>query len=209
MKERIYQSVIVGLLVLFTVFFISSHNNYMKMLEINEDLNQVLDERNAIIKKWEKEYSDLEDKYMDLLIEYDHLKQTEFPEYEFNSDELYLLAQCVEAEAGNHDLGQQYVTQVILNRVHSTKFPNTIEEVIYQKNYNVPQFSVAYNGAIDIEVDLETLITVYRVIVHGTDLPEYVCYFYSEGVRDNWVNTLPIHETVGGLVFAYEDKEVY
>lgn len=61
----------------------------------------------------------------------------------------------------------------------------------------------------DRVVEPETLANVYKVIVHGTDLPEYVCYFYSDSVTENWVNKLPVYDTVDGTVFAYESKEDY
>ena len=128
----------------------------------------------------------------------------------FTEEEIYLLAQCVEAEAGDyqsHSRSQQYVTKVILNRVHSDKFPNSIREVIYESREGVPQFSVAYDGAIDREVSKETLYNVYKVLMHGTDLPEYVCYFYSTSVTDNWVNSLPIFNSVEGTVFAYSEED--
>ena len=49
-------------------------------------------------------------------------------------DSLEILACCVEAEAGNQDLlGKRLVADVILNRVDSPRFPNTIEEVVSQK----------------------------------------------------------------------------
>lgn len=60
--------------------------------------------------------------------------------------EMEMLAQLTESEAGNQDLtGKRYVVDVVLNRVDSDKFPNTIEEVIYQTN----QFSVIKNGGFD------------------------------------------------------------
>ncbi len=49
-------------------------------------------------------------------------------------DSLEILACCVEAEAGNQDLlGKRLVADVILNRVDSPRFPNTIEDVVSQK----------------------------------------------------------------------------
>lgn len=55
-----------------------------------------------------------------------------------------LLAQLVEAEAGNQDLeGKRRVVDVVLNRVDDPRFPNTVEEVIFQKG----QFSVVKDGA--------------------------------------------------------------
>jgi N-acetylmuramoyl-L-alanine amidase len=59
--------------------------------------------------------------------------ETEMENEEF-CDSLEILACCVEAEAGNQDLlGKRLVADVILNRVDSPRFPNTIEEVVSQK----------------------------------------------------------------------------
>lgn len=129
--------------------------------------------------------------------------------FNYTEEEILLLAKCVQTEAGKYNReSQRYITQVILNRVYSPRFPNTIKEVIYQKSGNVPQFSVAYNGMLDkCEVDVGTLNTVYSVLLNGTDLPSYVHYFYSECVRGNWVNTLNTYDTKEGTVFAYHSKE--
>ena len=56
-----------------------------------------------------------------------------------------LLVAAVQAEAGNQDeRGIRLVTDVILNRVASSKFPNTVEGVVYAPG----QFSVVYNGGL-------------------------------------------------------------
>lgn len=56
-----------------------------------------------------------------------------------------LLYSLVQAEAGNQDLdGCRLVADVVLNRIDSEKFPNTMEEVIYAPG----QFSVIKNGAL-------------------------------------------------------------
>ena len=61
-------------------------------------------------------------------------------------DELSLLAELVEAEAGNQDLkGKQLVVDVVLNRVDSELFPDTITEVIFEDH----QFSTVLDGALD------------------------------------------------------------
>lgn len=65
---------------------------------------------------------------------------------EIRFGEMELIAQLVMAEAGNQDLtGKRYVVDVVLNRVDSDEFPDTVEEVIFQQN----QFSVIDNGAFD------------------------------------------------------------
>ena len=59
-------------------------------------------------------------------------------------DELELLAQLVEAEAGNQPIeGKRLVVDVILNRLNSDDFPDTVEGVIFQPGH----FSVMTNGA--------------------------------------------------------------
>lgn len=85
------------------------------------------------------------------VIEIKELTYTEDPteeeiEEEIRFGEMELIAQLVMAEAGNQDLmGKRYVVDVVLNRVDSDDFPDTVEEVIFQKN----QFSVIENGAFD------------------------------------------------------------
>lgn len=60
--------------------------------------------------------------------------------------ELELLACLVYAEAGIEDLhGKRLVVDVVLNRVDSDRFPNTITDVIYEKN----QFSTVTDGALE------------------------------------------------------------
>ena len=65
---------------------------------------------------------------------------------EAERSDIDLIAACVEAEAGNQDLtGKRLVADVILNRVDSEDFPDTIEGVISQPRH----FATYWNGAID------------------------------------------------------------
>ena len=61
----------------------------------------------------------------------------------YSSSDLYLLAKCVYAEArGESYTGQVAVGAVVMNRVKSGRFPNTLESVIYQRG----QFTPAMTG---------------------------------------------------------------
>ena len=61
-------------------------------------------------------------------------------------DDFELLAQLVEAEAGGEEFqGMRYVVDVVLNRVDSPDFPNTISEVIFQPY----QFSCVLDGGLE------------------------------------------------------------
>lgn len=67
-------------------------------------------------------------------------------EDEIELGEMEMLAQLVEAEAGNQPFeGKCLVVDTILNRVESEDFPNTIEEVIFQPG----AFTVTKNGAFE------------------------------------------------------------
>ena len=217
-ENNFLKCVVIGILLFFLMFFIISSTNYNNLLEANEQMTETLEMQRSgareVITSWEESYDELLSNFAGLLNERDMLIEklnvVEIPVYEYTSEEVYMLAQCVEAEAGHYDghrTSQRYITQVILNRLHSGKFPNSLSEVIYQKVNGVPQFSVAYNGMMDREVEPETLANVYSVLVHGTDLPEYVLYFYSAYVTENWVNNLPIYDKIEGTVFAYEEEE--
>mgnify|MGYP002514658976 CR=1 FL=1 len=215
--KKFYHITLSFMVLLFLIFISVSSNNYSKLLKVCEEKSALIREQEDYyetnLRELDKKYNELLSKCADLEERNSHLKQrVKLPVYNYTEDEIYLLAQCVEAEAGyydGHETSQKYVAQTILNRLQSGKFPNTIREVIYQKIKGVPQFSVAYDGSINREVQPKTLANVYGVIVNGTDLPEYVCYFYSASVTENWVNTLPIYDTVEGTVFAYESKEDY
>lgn len=65
-----------------------------------------------------------------------------------NLADVDMIAQLVQAEAGNQDLyGMRLVVDVVLNRVDSPAFPNSVAEVIYQKG----QFTVIRNGMFDAQ----------------------------------------------------------
>lgn len=65
---------------------------------------------------------------------------------EIKLGDMELIAQLVEAEAGNQPFeGKCLVVDVILNRLEDPAFPNTVEGVIFQSG----QFSVTWNGAFE------------------------------------------------------------
>ena len=91
------------------------------------------------------------------------------------SDEDYdTLLRIVEAEAGSEDIkGRVLVANVIMNRVKSEDFPNTVTEVVWDNSDGVPQFSPTYDGRInEVAVSDETREAVKQAL-KGTD--------YSEG----------------------------
>lgn len=87
-----------------------------------------------------------------------------------------LLKRIVQAEAGICDTkGRILVANVIMNRVRSDEFPNTITEVVYQKS----QFSPVVDGRLySCEVTQETVDAVNRALA-GEDYSQGALYFMN------------------------------
>lgn len=102
--------------------------------------------------------------------------------------EYNVLLRIVEAEAGGEDItGKMLVANVIMNRVQNGRFPNTVTEVVYQKNSNgKAQFSPTVNGRIDsVNVSQETVDAVERVL-NGEDSSNGALYFRSVHSSGTW-----------------------
>lgn len=63
----------------------------------------------------------------------------------YTENDLYVLSHIISAEAGNcSDTMMLYVGSVVLNRVQDERFPDSIEEVVFQDN--PVQYSPTVNG---------------------------------------------------------------
>ena len=117
----------------------------------------------------------------------------------YTSSDLYLLAKCIYAEArGESYTGQVAVGAVILNRVASSQFPNTISGVIYQKN----AFTAVSDGQINLEPDKQAMNAASDAM-NGWD-PTYGCiYYYNPAVAtSSWIFSRQTVTTIGKHVFA-------
>ena len=107
--------------------------------------------------------------------------------FELNDNEYKVLLKIVEAEAGSEDLtGKMLVANVIMNRVNSDRFPNTVTEVVYQRHKGSAQFSPVDNGTINtVTVSSETVEAVRRVM-NGEDSSNGALYFRSVHSNGTW-----------------------
>ncbi len=116
-----------------------------------------------------------------------------------SSSDIYLLAKCVHAEArGESYVGQVAVAAVILNRVKSPEFPNTISGVVYQPW----AFTAVHDGQINLEPN-STAYQAAKDAMNGWD-PTYGCvYYYNPDVATSkWIFSRQIVVTIGKHVFA-------
>ncbi len=109
-------------------------------------------------------------------------------------DTLELMALVIEAEAANQGYyGKQLVADVILNRVDSNEFPDSIARVLLQPN----AFSTIWDGAaFRAEPTQETYDAIAAELMHRCNTD--ILYFTSEGFSEygrNW-------KKVGGHYFS-------
>lgn len=91
------------------------------------------------------------------------------------TSDLQLLARAINGEArGEPYEGQVAVGAVILNRVNSPTFPNTISGVIYQPG----AFTAVSDGQINVAIDPKsTVVKAAQDAINGWD-PTYGCLYY-------------------------------
>ena len=111
-----------------------------------------------------------------------------------NSSNVNLLARAIYGEArGEPYTGQVAVGAVILNRVKSSKFPNTIAGVIYQSG----AFDAVSDGQINLNPD-STAKKAAQDALNGWD-PSYgaIYYFNPSTATNKWIWSRPLTVTIG------------
>ena len=116
-----------------------------------------------------------------------------------NSSDLNLLARVVYGEArGEPYTGQVAVAAVVLNRVKSSSFPNTISGVVYQ--------SGAFDAVKDGQINLTPNSTAKKAAqdaLNGWD-PSYgaIYYFNPSTATNKWIWSRPATVTIGNHRFC-------
>ena len=100
-------------------------------------------------------------------------------------EERQILERIVEAEAGDQDLeGRILVANVILNRVHSKHFPDTIKGVVFANRAGRYQFSPVSNGRYyRVTVSDKTKRAVKQALA-GKDISKGALYFMCRSASD-------------------------
>jgi N-acetylmuramoyl-L-alanine amidase len=117
----------------------------------------------------------------------------------YSSSDIWLLAKVIEAEArGESYVGQVAVGAVVLNRVESASFPDTISGVVYQAG--------AFSAVTDSNWSVSPSATSRKAAqdaINGWD-PSYGClYYYNPAKTSNkWIRTRPVVTTIGSHVFC-------
>ncbi|WP_353095502.1 cell wall hydrolase [Tissierella praeacuta] len=121
----------------------------------------------------------------------------------YNQDDLYWLARIIEAEAsGESYKGKVAVGSVILNRVNSKEFPNTVYGVIFEYYGKIPQFSPVAEGTI-YNTPSEESIKAAKEAINGAKPVGNSTYFFNPAkAAGTWIVKNKTYVTkIGGHSF--------
>ena len=118
-----------------------------------------------------------------------------------NASDLQLIARAINGEArGESYEGQVAVGAVILNRVKSSKFPNTISGVIYQ----AVAFTAVSDGQINVPIDEKsTVVKAAQDALNGWDPTGGAIYYFNPNTAtSSWIWSRPQIKTIGSHIFC-------
>ena len=117
----------------------------------------------------------------------------------FSSSDIYLLAKVIAAEArGESYTGQVAVGAVVLNRVDSSSFPDTVSGVVYQSG----AFSAVTDSNWSVAPDA-TSRKAAQDAINGWDPSGGALYYYNPSKTSNrWIRTRPVITTIGSHIFC-------
>jgi len=124
------------------------------------------------------------------------------PETNYDADAVYWLARIINAEAGGEPLeGKIAVGNVVLNRVNSSAYPNTIYGVIFDRKYGV-QFEPVINGHIYRTPSAES-VAAAKLCLSGANTAGGSLFFLNPDKANNswFVQNLTYVTRIGGHVF--------
>ena len=113
-----------------------------------------------------------------------------------STSDVQLLARAINGEArGEPYEGQVAVGAVILNRVKSSKFPNTIAGVIYEPG----AFTAVSDGQINVPIEEgSTVVKAARDALNGWDPTGGAIYYFNPSTATNkWIWSRPLIKTIG------------
>ena len=124
----------------------------------------------------------------------------------YHAEDVYWLSRIINAEAGSEPfLGKIAVGNVVLNRVRSPQYPNTVKGVIFDRKYGV-QFSPVSYGTIYNSPNYDSIIAA-RICLEGYSLSDKVIFFLNPRIATNfWITKNCRYEfTIGNHQF-YSEK---
>ena len=120
----------------------------------------------------------------------------------YTPNQLDLLARLITAEANGQPYNAQVaVGAVVINRVKSASFPNTISGVIYQVINGYYQFTPVKNGWIN-KPATETAKSAAYDALHSVDPSHGALFYFDDSATNTWLWSKPITARIGRMVYT-------
>lgn len=120
----------------------------------------------------------------------------------YSDEDLYWLSRIIHAESQGESMnGKIGVANVVLNRVKSSLFANTVKEVIFDQNYGV-QFTPTANGTIYQTPLGDSVVAAKRAFLGENTIGESLYFLNPRIATSFWiVNNRPFYKTIGNHDF--------
>lgn len=147
-------------------------------------------------------------------IEEKKVKHQEVVSHQFSDEEIYWMVKNVYFEARNEpESGQIAVIMVTMNRVLNPNYPNTIKEVVTQRNRRGCQFSWYCDGKPDVMREKQTyeeikelVLTVLPVYSRIEDVTNGAIFYHATYVSPHWKRHVQKTVKIGRHIF-YKHRE--
>lgn len=121
----------------------------------------------------------------------------------YTSSDVDLLARLITAEAQDEPYNAMVsVGAVVVNRVKSSQFPNTISGVIYQTINGYYQFTPVLNGWINKPAS-QAAYNAARDALNGVDPTKGALFYFDDSTTNSWLWSKPIAVIIDKMVFVY------
>jgi len=121
----------------------------------------------------------------------------------FTASEVDLLARLIMAEAESESYQAKVaVGAVVMNRLESPLWPNTLTGVIYQNINGYYQFSPVASGTINKPAN-EDCIKAAKAAMNGVDPTNGAMFYYDTSSKNEWIRSKPVALSVDNMIFAY------
>ncbi|AGK98813.1 cell wall hydrolase [Clostridium pasteurianum] len=121
----------------------------------------------------------------------------------YSQADIDLLARLINSEAEGEPYNAKVaVGAVVLNRIADSRFPNTINSVIYQIDSGHYQFTPVLNGTINKPASQDSIKAAYAAL-KGEDPTKGAVYYFDDSATNKWLWSKPIALRIDKMIFTY------
>ncbi|WP_313132099.1 cell wall hydrolase [Anaerocolumna sp.] len=120
----------------------------------------------------------------------------------YTQDELDLLARLITAEATGEPYNAMVgIGAVVVNRVKSAEWPDTISSVINHVAGGYYQFTPVENGYINNPASSDA-IKAAKEALNGSDPSKKAMFYYDDTCTNEWIKSKPVTAKIGSMIFV-------